>query len=332
MQFFERGNQMASIRKVNSKWMAQVRVKGFSGSKRFHSKQEAKEWAFEMERRAGKHGKLHTSYTLGDAMQKFADEISPTHKGERWEQIRIKKLQRDKIASIMLSKLTTEDIQKWIDRQEIAPGSIRRELNLIQSVLKHCRHPWRWMYEDVTKDLVKPPLPKHRNRRVWPDEIEQILKALGYHENKPVMTKRHQLAVGFLFALETGMRQGEIWKMDWHYVHIQERYVILPDTKNGTSREVPLSTRAIELLGKLTPSIGKVFKSSQDSISSEFRKAVRKCGIENLRFHDTRHEACTRLSQIYNVAQLAKVIGHNDLNSLQIYFNPTGAELAKMLD
>jgi integrase len=264
-------------------------------------------------------------------MQKFSDEISPTHKGERWEQIRLQKLMRDEIASIMLSKLSTEDLQSWIDRQVIAPASIRRELNLIQSVLKHCRNPWKWMHEDITKDLVKPALPKHRNRRVWPEEENAIIEMLGYDENYPVITNRQRLAVAFLFALETGMRQGEIWKMEWDLIDIEQRFVSLPDTKNGTSREVPLSSRAVELIKKLEPQIGRVFKSKQESASAEFRKAVKRCGIENLRFHDTRHEACTRLAKKYNVAQLAKVIGHNDLNSLQIYFNPTGAELAQLL-
>lgn len=324
---------MASIRKVeNGKWIAQVRVKGFHGSKRFVAKHEAQEWAFEMERRAGKHGKKLTSYTLGDAFQKFADEVSPTHKGERWEIVRLEKLKRDKIADIMLSKLTTEDLQNWIDCQTTAPGSIRRELNIIQSVLKHCRNPWRWMYDDITKDLTKPPLPKHRNRRILPDEESAILKALGYTEKSPVQTSRQKLAVAFLFAIETGMRQGEIWKMDWERINLESRFVSLPDTKNGTSREVPLSSRAVALLEKLSPKLGKVFKSHQESASAEFHKAVMRCGIEDLRFHDTRHEACTRLAKIYNVAQLAKVIGHNDLNSLQIYFNPTGAELAELLD
>lgn len=323
---------MASYQKKGDKWQAQVRVKGFSGSKRFHSKQEAKEWAFEMERRARKHGKVLTSYNLGDAFDKFSEEISPTHKGERSEVVRLKKLKRDPIAQIMLSKLTSEDLQDWIDRQTIAPASIRREFNLIQSVLKHCRNPWRYMHDNITKDLIKPPLPKHRERRIWPDEEKAIIDALGYQEDKPIRTNRQKLAVAFLLALETGMRQGEIFNMEWSLVELEKRYVTLPDTKNGSSREVPLSSRAIYLLQKLHPIVGRVFKSNQASCSTEFRKTVKRCGIENLRFHDTRHEACTRLSKKYNVAQLAKVIGHHDLNSLQIYFNPTGAELVQMLD
>ena len=322
---------MASFQKKGDKWQAQVRVKGFSGSKRFHTKQEAKEWAFEMERRAGKYGKALTNYTLGDAMQKFADEISPTHKGERWERVRIAKLKRDSIADIQLKNLTTSDLQHWIDRQTTSSGSIRRELNVIQSVLKYCRNPWRYMHHDITKDLVKPRLPKHRTRRISEEEESAIVRALGYAMDKPIKTNRQILAVAFLFALETGMRQGEIWKMMWENIDLDNRFVILPDTKNGESREVPLSSEALKLLKHLPSFSGKVFTSNQHSASSEFRKIVKKCKIENLTFHDTRHEACTRLSRIYNVAQLAKVIGHRDLNSLQIYYNPTGAELAEFL-
>ncbi|KAA3633997.1 MAG: site-specific integrase [Bacteroidetes bacterium] len=324
---------MASIRKIGNKWQAQVRVKGFKGAHRFHTKLEAQEWAFEMERRAGKHGKILTTNTLGDAMEKFSNEISPTHKGERWEQIRLRKLKRDPIAHILLSKLTTQDLQNWIERQQTASASIRRELNLIQSVLRHCRTTWRWMHDDITKDLIKPPPSRHRNRRIWPDEESAIVAQLGYKEDSPLRTNRQKLAVAFLFALETGMRQGEIWKMDWKYINQPKRFVTLPDTKNGSSREVPLSSRALVLLDKLTPKEeGLVFSSKQESASAEFRKAVKKCNIENLRFHDTRHEACTRLAKKYNVAQLAKVIGHKNLNSLQIYHNPTGEELARLLD
>lgn len=265
-------------------------------------------------------------------MQRYSDEISPTRKGCRWEQVRLRKLKRDSIADIMLSQLTTSDLQDWIERQTISPASIHRELTLLQSVLKRCRHPWRWMYDNITHDLVKPPLPKHRNRRISKDEEDKILLQLGYDESSPIKTNQQILGVAFLFALETGMRQGEIWSLEWKHIHLIDSYAFLPDTKNGSSREVPLSNRAKYLLQKLAPSWGKVFKTNQASAGAAFRKAVKKCNIENLTFHDTRHEACTRLSKSYSVIQLAKVIGHQDINNLQIYYNPTGAELAKMLD
>ena len=327
---------MAHIGKIKTNsaknWIAQVRVQGFRGSKTFHTKQEAKEWAFEKERVAGKHGKIALSYTLEDAMNRYKEEVSPTRKGERWEKVRLIKLSKDPIATIQLSQLTTQDLQNWIDRQTLSPNSILRELTLIQSVLKRCRNPWRWMYEDVTKDLIKPKSPKHRTRRISIKEEKEIIEVLDYTEGRPVASHKQILAVGFLLALETGMRQGEIWSMEWDNVNLAKQFVLLPDTKNGSSREVPLSKRAITLLGKLGKQKGRVFKSNQASAGAQFRKAVKKCKIENLTFHDTRHEACTRLSEIYNVAQLAKVIGHQDLNSLQIYYNPTGAELAKLLN
>ena len=58
-----------------------------------------------------------------------------------------------------------------------------------------------------------------------------------------------------LFAIETGMRRGEILSLTWEHVHLGKRYVHLPDTKNGDSRVVPLSPLALELLRDLPRNI-----------------------------------------------------------------------------
>lgn len=137
-----------------------------------------------------------------------------------------------------------------------------------------------------------------------------------------------------LFALETAMRLGEIVSMTWENVHIDKMYVHLPDTKNGLARNIPLSERAEELLhyikGVNSP---RVLSIGSDSLSTLFRKYRDKCGIEDLRFHDLRHEATTRMAQIIqNPADLAKITGHTDINILvNTYYNPTATEVAQRL-
>lgn len=54
--------------------------------------------------------------------------------------------------------------------------------------------------------------------------------------------------------------------------------------------------------------------------------------IDDLHFHDTRHTAITRLAKIFNVLELARIVGHRDLRNLQIYFNMTAEDMAKKLD
>ncbi len=101
---------------------------------------------------------------------------------------------------------------------------------------------------------------------------------------------------------------------------LKERYVSLGDTKNNDRRNVPFSKRAVELLEFIYPEMIDVPKGS---VTTLFRKAVIKAGIENLRFHDSRHEAITNL---------ARMIGHRDPKSLMIYYNATATEIASRLD
>ena len=109
--------------------------------------------------------------------------------------------------------------------------------------------------------------------------------------------------------------------------------MILLESKNGDSRKVPLSNRAIDLLKMLRHLDSKnVFTVDSDSFSTLFRRARDKCGIEDLHFHDTRHQAITNLSKKLTVIQLARMVGHRDLKSLMIYYNETATELAGLLN
>ena len=63
-----------------------------------------------------------------------------------------------------------------------------------------------------------------------------------------------------------------------------------------------------------------------------FRKYRDKAGIDNLHFHDTRHEAVTRLAKKLDVLDLARMIGHRNLKTLMVYYNATAEELAQKLD
>lgn len=129
------------------------------------------------------------------------------------------------------------------------------------------------------------------------------------------------------------MRQGEIWQLQWQDVYLKKRFVRLHETKNGTKRDVPLSKEAVRLLTLLNPKEeGKVFQSNQASAGVIFRRALRLAGINGLTFHDTRHEAITRLARKLPILDLARMVGHRDPRNLMIYYNPTAEELAEKLD
>jgi integrase len=93
-------------------------------------------------------------------------------------------------------------------------------------------------------------------------------------------------------------------------------------------RDVPLSNKAIHLIMQLPQD--RLFAMSDNVLTSCFHYA--KAGIPDLHFHDTRHEAITRLSRKLDVLPLARIVGHKDLKQLMTYYNETAENLAKLLD
>ncbi|WP_085740843.1 site-specific integrase [Pseudomonas syringae] len=138
-----------------------------------------------------------------------------------------------------------------------------------------------------------------------------------------------------LLALETAMRQGEILGLKVKDVRLTDRYVRLEMTKNGESRNVPLTRRAGELLKNLIAEREgeiPIFRLSSASADAMFRKIRDELRISDLHFHDTRHEATTRLARKVDVLDLARITGHKDPRSLMVYYNATAAEMASRLD
>jgi len=317
---------MASIRKVGKKYRVELYRNGQRESSMFHTKAEASAWA--LQREAELDGRALPFRKLSEAFVRYAAEVSPTHRGERWEVLRLKAIGTHKIANKPIAKLSTEDLIDWRDNRlkQVSKGTVLREMNLLGSVLEHARKEWRWIRENPIKDVTKPRQPKGRKRRVSQDEIDRLITASGYTGAHESML--HITVAAFLFAIETGMRSGEILALEWS--DVDERKVTLRQTKNGDSREVPLSPKARLLLAALR-CFDKPFPVRTGTRDALFRKLVVKAGIPNLHFHDSRSEAIFRLSKKLDVLELARVIGHQDINSLRHYYNTTADELADRL-
>jgi integrase len=164
-------------------------------------------------------------------------------------------------------------------------------------------------------------------------EIDTILVALNYDERFPVIQQQQKVAVAFLVAIETAMRAGEICSLKSKNVDFERRTAFLPDTKNGYSRAVPLSQEAIRLLKRIDPwgDDGSVFGMASSTLSTLYKRAVDRTDIKELTFHDTRHEAITRLARKLDVLDLARMVGHRDIKQLLTYYNREAAELALQL-
>ncbi len=277
--------------------------------------------------------------TLADIIRVFILKESPSHKGHRWEVVRLNKIMRDfpGLCGLPITELHQRHMIQFRDSrwQEVSGDSVNREMQLLGGVFRYAIREMHVMTDSPLKDVRRPPKGKPRERRITQGEIDRICTACKYHPEQPPILHKQQTAWAFLFAIETAMRAGEICGMTWEHVHA--KHVHLPDSKNGDSRNVPLSLAARALLEQVRGlDADRVLTVDADSMCSLFYTAKEAAGFtkdDNLHFHDSRHEATTRLAQIFpNVADLAKITGHKDLKRLLTYYNPTASELAERLE
>jgi len=328
---------MAAFRKRSSGWRAEVCIKGIRTSATFTTKREAQAWAAQEETRLREEssGKVPNK-PFRDLLERYSREVSSKKRGAKREQKMINVFLRDPVADVSLRMLAPTDIATWRDRRlkQVSGSTVAREMTILRHACSVARREWGWVRVNPVSDVRRPVTAAARTRRPTDDETEKLLDTLGYSREIPPKTVSARIGAAYLFAIETAMRAGEICGLEWQYVN--ERHVHLPLTKNGYARDVPLSSEArriIEQLRFLNGEEGTVFDVSTASLDALFRKARARACIEDLHFHDTRREALTRLSKIFDVMELARISGHRDLRVLQnVYYAPTVADLAAKLD
>lgn len=308
-------------------------VKGQRDSRTFDTKREAQVWAAarETEMRLVSKGQASKITTSHQAFAKYRDEISPKHKGSKWEQVRLNKMIRE-FPLVMLDKVTSDHVIKWRDGRlaEVGASSVLREMKLLNSVFEQCKtKEWKLLAENPCEGVERPKESAHRTRTIRADETRKVLRALGYPQRT---LPRHAVAHAFLLALMTGMRQGELASITW--VNVKPNFIHLVDTKSGKSRDVPMSPTARKLVAKMRgyhPS--SLFDLSAASIDTHYRNAKDRAGLDGFTFHDARHTAATRIGRSgkLQLMEMCKMFGWSDPKMAMIYFNPTGDDLADKL-
>lgn len=321
---------MATITRRGDRWRVQVRRRGQKPlSATFETKARAVAWSHQQEADilAGKRGEFPRK-SLADALDKYLAEESVKKAGLRWERIRIEAFKRSRMASKRLSEITEADIAAWRNErlQRVSGATVRRELGLLGAIFDVAKREWKWCAANPSRDVAKPRGSAARRRGV----STEVIDALRPHLVGP--SAGIQVHRAFRLAIETGMRKGELLALEWGQVSDSTGVAFLPKTKNGDSRAVALSQTALAILEEqkgLDPI--KVFTVDPASADTLFRKAVKKAGIPDLHFHDSRSEAITRLSRKLDVLELARQVGHRDLKSLLIYYAPSAEDMAKKL-
>jgi integrase len=333
---------MASIKKTDNGYRVQIfmrlpnRPTPVRESKVFKTRRDAVEWAAERERtlREASESDPRLGYTLRKAIRRYADEVSPTKRGERWEQVRLSAFEGYKLPlDAPLIEITAQNIADFRDSRSlsISSASVRREISLLSSVFQMAMLEWGWVDSNPCRMIRKPVNSKHRERVLQWWEIKRMLREMGYKKHGRVASTGQAVAICMMTALRTGMRAGELTGMRWTQVY--ERHCHLPTTKTGRPRDVPLSLKACALLERMRGwDDVLVFGVKAASLDALFRKYRQRADLEGFTWHDTRHTAATMISKKVEVLDLCKIFGWADPKMAMVYYNPHAQSLAELLD
>lgn len=378
---------MAAINKRGPhQWRAQIRKTGFPPqSKTFTTKAEAEAWVqmteSEMTRGVWVSRGEAESTSLDEALKRYELEITPGKKTANGEKSFIRILRATSLARRSLASIRSTDVAQLRDawlRDGYAPATVVRRLALLSHVFSIARKEWGMESLSNPVEVVrKPQLNDARTRRIADaapsGEAASDDEGQGQQSTKDGELQRIIAASGstllpavITLAVETAMRRSEIISLRWEHIDLKRRVAHLPATKNGSARDVPLSSRAVAVLQELkdatnqrkpayqtsdivSANLERVFPIRMDAITRAFERAVKRARttylaeakntgfapdnrfLVDLRFHDLRHEATSRLASIFPMHELAKITGHKDPRMLMRYYHPRAEDLAKRL-
>jgi integrase len=326
---------MASIRKHRDKWQVQIRRKGSSAlSRSFHVLKDAEEWARHMEVLADR-GDLPADpaalrgITLGQLVERYRDTVSPRKRTHEAERLALNAFLRHPICRRPVSDITTAHFAGYRDERLkcIKPASVKRALVPIHNLFEVARTEWDLpIRENPLSKLKFGDSDQRRERRLRPGELEALIEAAKVTRNKlilPIVT----------FALETAMRRGEILAIRKQHIDLPKRTLLIPESKNGRARTIPLSIPATELLRKQSATEGRLFPLAANAFRLAWQRLTKRAGITDLHFHDLRHEAISRLFEKgLSVPEVALISGHRDLRMLLRYTHPMSEGILRKLD
>jgi integrase len=342
------------VRTKEGSWRVQVRRKGKYASQTFKLKSLANEWAIETERLIDlggdpTHQRIRDPKTVGDLIDLHVSDLHEVGRPlRRSKQAVMDALKRD-LGATRIKRLDRAAIIKYGQqraKQGAGPVTLAVDLSYLRTVLTHAAAIHGISVDTESVRLARTALTRlglvgrsfERDRRLTEDEIDALL---DYFDNKTNAI----IPMGRIvrFAIATAMRQEEICKIEWEDVDLKKRIVVVrdrkdPRRKDGNHQNVPLLNLAgfdawhLLLEQKvLTGGRGRCFPYHHKSVGTAFRRARKEIGIEDLRFHDLRHEATSRLFEAgLSIERVALVTGHRDWKMLRRYTNLKPEDLHKL--
>lgn len=355
---------MATIVKTKAgTWKSVVRKKGWpTTSKTFRTKRDAVDWARQTEDQIvrGIYVERMDSHQImfAAALDRYLAEVTPTKRvsTQRSEVLRAKALNKY-FGKYSLAAIGTDLVARYRDERLATPSkrarskdgprgtlsasTVRLELALLGHVFTTAIKEWRiGIVVNPVSNIRKPSAGEGRNRRLRPEEEVELLQAVDAYSN-PML--------GWIvrIALETGMRSGEITGLRLGDVDTARRLVHLSDTKNNSSRTVPMTRAAKAVFDKARDNpmrppdcdllffgeVGKNGARHPYTFNPAWLKIKRSLGLADLRFHDLRHEAVSRLVEAgLSDQEVASISGHKSMQMLKRYTHLRAEDLIGKLD
>lgn len=342
---------MATFVKTESDtWKALIRKQGWpTVSKTFRTKRDAMDWARRTEDEMVRGVFiLRTSSertTFDQAMNRYLAEVSPTKKPKtQHREEGVARRLKQYFGKYSLAAISAEQIAAYRDKR-LAEGkannTVRIELALLGHLYTTAIREWGiGLTVNPVSNIRKPSPGAGRNRRLSAEEQKKLFEAIDQHSN-PML--------GWIvrIAIETGMRQSEILELRLSQVDLERRVVRLVDTKNDDSRTVPLTRLATEMFKAALenptrpPETDLIFfgEPGRDGVRRRYeflktwRTIKKKLGMDDLRFHDLRHEAVSRLVEAgLSDQEVASISGHKSMQMLRRYTHLRAEDLVEKLD
>jgi integrase len=226
-----------------------------------------------------------------------------------------------------LSDIKPQDVDDYKSlrlKENAAPATVDRELSALRHLINLAER-WNKFFGKNPVSIAGLLHPNNQKERTLTHEEQKRLLDSTNEYLRPVI----------IFALNTGMRKSEILTLKWSNVDLETGIITLEktNTKSKKLRRIPINTVVRKLMLELKLK-GKgseyVFLSSkgipykkEGSLRQPFLGALRRAGIEGLRFHDLRHTAATRMIESgASIVAVSKILGHEDLKTTMRYAHP----------
>lgn len=311
---------MATIRKRKKRYQVQIRVKNHSSTKTFASMQSARLWANFEENRILKESNPQYRYkpfNLAEVLVQYQQLVLNKRENNSSDKWFVKAFLRLAWVQKTLNHLSALDIATYRDQRlkDIKASSLHRQFFVLKHALNTADREWGW---DVPKELLNririPMKPLKKIRRISLERQTKLLSTC-------LKMGRADMHLIIMIALRTALRRSEILSLNWKDIDFEENLITVNKTKNGHYRVVPIGKDLYELLSKAqVVEGGKLFTLTPNAVRLAFERIRRKAEMNEVRFHDLRHEAISSFFEMgLTVPEVALVSGHRTLSMLMRY-------------